>query len=93
MAGAQKGLDLKLMNENMTSEGLKKEQTARQGWPGSQTVGNVCSRPDRDAVTETGARASEGTACPALLSGLSRVHLFTPFSSLGGSVAATPFYS
>lgn len=93
MAGAQKGLDLKLMNENMTSEGLKKEQTARQGWPGSQAVGNVCSRPDRDAVTEAGAWSSEGTACPALLSVLSPVHVFTPYRSLGGSVAATPFHS
>lgn len=85
MAGAQKGLDLKLMNENMTSEGLKKEQTARQGWPGS--------RPDRDAVTKTGAWPSEGTVCPALLSVLSPVHVFTPYRSLGGSVAATPFHS
>lgn len=85
MAEAQKGLNLKLMNENMISEGLKKVQTARQGWPGSQTVGNVCSRPDRDEVIEVGAWSGPPRGQRARpRSVLSPVHLFTPYSSLGG---------
>ena len=42
MAMAQKGLDLRLMNENMTSEGIKKSEQAETGqaWV-SETAGPV----------------------------------------------------
>lgn len=47
MAAAQKGLDLKLMNENMTSEGLKKSKQAetRRAYV-SETAGNMNPQPD-----------------------------------------------
>lgn len=47
MAAAQKGLDLKLMNENMTSVGLKKSKQAETGLACvSETAGNMNSQPD-----------------------------------------------
>lgn len=53
MAAAQKDLDLKRMNENMTSEGLKKSRQTGLAWV-SETVGDVCSQPDREEMTEIG---------------------------------------
>lgn len=48
MAAAQKGLDLKPMNENMASEGVKVSRQPEKGlaWV-CETVGDVNSQPDQ----------------------------------------------
>lgn len=50
----------------------------------------MCSRPDRDEATDTGAWSSEGPEGQARLSVLSCVHLFTPYGSLGGRCGCNP---
>lgn len=54
MAAAQKGLDLKRMNEKMTSEGLKDSRQPDRTGLGLRDCWEVCSQPDREEMTEIG---------------------------------------